>query len=89
MPDKTTGKEIKPKTFSIFLGFFFYVNLCIGNGFLSFPFTFVYSGYLAAVPTLVLLTMVSWASSNYILEVMARAQVCLWEEELWRELCGY
>jgi len=67
--------EKKSKSFNILWGFFFYINLCIGNGFLNFPFTFTYSGFLAAVPTLVLLTFVSWTSSNYVLEVTVRAQV--------------
>ncbi len=74
MPKKKKTEK-SSNDLNIVWGFFFYVNLCIGNGFLNFPFTFTYSGYLAAVPTLLAITVVSWASSNYILEVIARAQV--------------
>lgn len=75
MTIKSKGKNDKGKTVHILMGLFFFVNLCVGNGFLSVPYAFVYSGYLTAVPTLVFITFMSWVSSNYILEVMARAQV--------------
>lgn len=51
------------------------VNLCLGTGFLGIPYSFFYSGYLAAVPTLLIIGFVSWLNSIWILEVMARAQV--------------
>ena len=57
------------------MGFFFMVNLCLGTGFLGIPYSFFYSGYLAAVPTLLIIGFVSWLNSIWILEVMARAQV--------------
>lgn len=65
----------KIKSINIFLGFFFIVNFCLGTGFLGVPYAFFYSGYLAAVPTLLLVTVISWINANYLLEVMARAQV--------------
>ena len=64
-----------PKTVNIFLGYFFMVNFCLGTGFLGVPFSFFYSGYLAAAPTLVLAAFVTWLTSTWLLEVMARAQV--------------
>ena len=65
------------RTVHIFLGFFFVVNFCVGTGFLGVPFSFFYSGYLAAVPTLLLIFFISWLNGNYLLEVMARAQVSI------------
>ena len=65
------------KTVNIFLGYFFMVNFCLGTGFLGVPYSFFYSGYLAAVPTLAVTAFVTWLTSTWLLEVMARAQVCL------------
>lgn len=63
------------RTVNIFLGFFFVVNFCIGTGFLGVPYGFFYSGYLASIPTLIVIATVSWINATYVLEVMARAQV--------------
>lgn len=71
----STGGPKKIKTVNIFLGFFFVVNFCLGTGFLGVPYAFFYSGYLAAIPTLLLVSFISWINANYVLEVMARAQV--------------
>ena len=71
--EKNGGK--KHKTVNIFLGFFFVVNFCLGTGFLGIPYSFFYSGYLAAIPTLLFIALIGWANANYLLEVMARAQV--------------
>ncbi len=67
--------EPKIRTVNIFLGFFFVVNFCLGTGFLGVPYSFFYSGYVAAIPTLLVITVISWTNANYLLEVMARAQV--------------
>ena len=69
------GKKKGPKTINIFVGFFFVVNYCLGTGFLGIPYAFFYSGYLAALPVLLFISVVSWVNANYLLEVMARAQV--------------
>lgn len=71
---KNGGKR-PPKTVNIFMGFFFMVNLCLGVGFLGVPYSFFYAGYLAAIPTLLVVGFVSWVNSVWLLEVMARAQV--------------
>jgi len=63
------------KTIHIFLGFFFIVNFCLGIGALGIPYAFFYTGVLAAIPTLLVVSVVSWINANYLLEVMARAQV--------------
>ena len=63
------------RTISIFLGYFFVLNYCVGTGFLGIPYSFFYSGYLAAIPTLLLIAALTWINSNYLLEIMARAQV--------------
>ena len=61
---------------NIFLGFFFLVNFCVGTGFLGIPYSFFYAGYLAAIPTLLLIAFVTWNAGRWEIEVMARAQVC-------------
>ncbi len=66
---------MKDKSVNIFLGFFFVVNFCLGTGFLGIPFSFFTSGYLATVPTLCVIAIISWINACYLLEVMARAQV--------------
>ena len=63
------------KTVSIFLGFFLVINYCLGSGYLGIPYAFFYSGYLAAIPTIIFIALVNWINTNYLLEVMARAQV--------------
>ena len=65
----------EPKTINIFLGFFFFVNFCLGTGFLGVPYSFYYSGYLAAIPTMLIISIVSWINATYVVECMARAQV--------------
>ena len=65
----------KLKTVNIFTGYFFLLNVCIGTGFLGIPYAFFYSGYVAAIPTLLFIVVLAWVNANYLLEVMARAQV--------------
>ena len=69
-------KKKGPKSVNIFLGFFFMVNFCLGTGFLGVPFSFFYAGYLASIPTLLLIAFVSWNNAEWEVETMARAQVC-------------
>lgn len=66
---------MEQKTISLLQGGILLLNYCLGIGFLSMPYTFFYSGILAAIPTVILLFVVVWINSNYLLEVMARAQV--------------
>ena len=73
----TDCKDEKDRTVHIAVGFFFFINYCIGTGFLSIPYAFAYSGYLAAIPTITFITFATWIGSNYVLEVLARAQVSL------------
>lgn len=68
-------KKKGPKSVNIFLGFFFMVNYCLGTGFLGVPFSFFYAGYLASIPTLLLIVFVSWNNAEWEVETMARAQV--------------
>ena len=65
-----------PKSVNIFLGFFFLVNFCVGTGFLGIPYSFFYAGYLAAIPTFLLIAFASWNAGRWEIEIMARAQVC-------------
>ena len=69
-----SGKE-HPRRVDIFLGFFLVVNYYLGKGYLGIPYAFFYSGFLAAIPTTILIGLMNWVSANYLLEVMARAQV--------------
>lgn len=69
------NKPEGPKTVHIALGFFYVVNFCLGVGFLGIPYSFYYSGYVAAIPTLFIIMMASWINANYLVECMARAQV--------------
>lgn len=71
-------KKKGPKSVNIFLGFFFMVNYCLGTGFLGVPFSFFYAGYLASIPTLLLIVFVSWNNAEWEVETMARAQVNIW-----------
>ena len=67
--------EPRPRTMHIALGYFFILNYCLGTGFLGVPYSFFYSGYLAAIPTLALTGFLTWLTAAWLLEVMARAQV--------------
>ena len=71
------GKKKTPKTVNIFFGFFLVINYCLGTGFLGIPYAFFYGGYLAAIPTVIFISFVSWINGNYLLEVMSRAQVSI------------
>lgn len=79
---KKNGGKKRNKTVNIFLGFFFVVNFCLGTGFLGIPYSFFYSGFIAAVPTLLFIAVIGWANANYLLEVMARAQVKIAPQQL-------
>ena len=74
-PWSRKGEPKGPKTVNIFLGFFFVINYSLGTGFLGIPYSFYYAGYLAAIPTLLLVVFVAWNAVRWELEVMARAQV--------------
>ncbi len=63
-----------PRTVNAFLGFFLFLNLCVGTGFLGVPYAFFYSGYVVAIPTLLLVAFVCWTAANWEIETMARAQ---------------
>ena len=67
----------KIKTISLFMSFFFVINYTLGTGFLGIPYSFFYSGFVIAVPTLFLIMLTTLINGNYILESMARAQVSL------------
>ena len=77
--------ERRPKSVNILLGCFFLINYTLGNGFLTYPYSFYYAGYLAAIPTLLLITFMCTIAAIWEVEVMARAQVgstevglCMW-----------
>ena len=72
-----SGEAKRPRTVNIFQGYFFMVNFCLGTGFLGVPYSFFYGGYIAAVPTLATAAFVTWLTSTWLLEVMARAQVSM------------
>ena len=79
--------ERRPKSVNILLGCFFLINYNLGNGFLTFPYSFYYAGYLAAIPTLLLIAFMCTIAAIWEVEVMARAQVgstevglCMWQD---------
>ena len=70
-----TGHERAPKSVNVLLGCFFLMNYNLGSGFLTYPYLFLYAGYLAAIPTLLLITFLCTIVAIWEIEVMARAQV--------------
>lgn len=64
-----------PKTVSIIIGFFFFINCIVGVGFLGIPSVFQGAGLLTSVLTLVAISLFSWVTVTWLLEVMSRAQV--------------
>ena len=67
--------EAGPKSVNILLGCFFLINYNLGSSYLTYPYSFYYAGYLAAIPTLLLVTFMSTVAATWEVEVMARAQV--------------
>ena len=72
-PKDDRRREIK--SVNIFVGFFFVINFCLGTGFLGVPYAFFNAGYLAAIPTFLLIAFAAWNTGRWEIEVMARAQV--------------
>ena len=66
----------KPKTVHILLGFFFMLNVLLCSGYPGIPFVFYQAGILVAAVTLVLVVFIGWNCAIWMVEVMARAQVC-------------
>jgi amino acid permease len=85
---RSSSEAKEPKTVNIFQGYFFMVNFCLGTGFLGVPFSFFYGGYIAAIPTLATAAFVTWLTSTWLLEVMARAQVSVLDTESIKNLRG-
>ncbi len=85
---RSSSEAKEPKTVNIFQGYFFMVNFCLGTGFLGVPFSFFYGGYIAAVPTLAAAAFMTWLTSTWLLEVMARAQVSVLDTEWIKTLRG-
>jgi len=50
------------------------VNYSFGAD-LAIPYAFLHAGYMVAIPTLLVITFVSWIHASWVLETMARAQV--------------
>ena len=67
--------ERGPKSVNILLGCFFLINYNLGDSYLAYPYAFYHAGYLAAIPTLLLVTFMSTVAATWEVEVMARAQV--------------
>ena len=72
---ESSEDQKNPKTVNIFLGFFFMVNFVLGTGFLGTPYAFYYTGIIAGVASLIVISFVSWNCAIWELETMARAQV--------------
>ena len=74
--DVDNENQTSPKTVNIIIGFFFLINYELGMGFLGIPFAFFHGGILTGVFTLLSAAFVTWITATWVLEVMARAQVC-------------
>ena len=70
--NKTFGQR---ESVNLLFSFFFLVNYSLGTGFLAIPHSFFHAGYLAAIPTMLVVVFVTWIHATWLLEVMARAQV--------------
>ena len=68
-------KTHRVKSYSVFTGYFYFINFIIGTGFLSLPFVFYNAGILASVISLFFISMISCSTAIWIIESMARAQV--------------
>lgn len=64
-----------PRTVNIVFGYFIVINYMIGTGFLGMPYAFYHAGMLSSIVTLSVVTFLSLNTSNWMLEVMSRAQV--------------
>ena len=63
------------KTVNIVVGFSFIVNIILGTGFLGIPYSFFHGGLIAGACTLVVISIMTWLTALWEVEVMARAQV--------------
>ena len=59
----------------IAVGFFLFANYMLVTSFLGLPFAFFHGGVLAGILTLAVVAAASRITANWLLEVMARAQV--------------
>ena len=73
--EKVSQASKAPKTISIVIGFFFFINYIVGVGFLSIPAVFSKAGFLTAVLTLLAISLLAWTTITWLVEAMARAQV--------------
>ena len=71
---KENGTQIR--SVGILSGFFFMINFVVGTGFLSVPYAFYHAGVVSGAVTLIILSFISWNTANWVVETMARAQVC-------------
>ena len=72
---KNKEAAAEPKTVNILVGFFWLLNCQLSTGFLGIPFSFVHAGLLAGLATFITVVFICWMTSNWLLEVLSRAQV--------------
>ena len=65
------------KGMHVIIGFSYMANYLLVTCYLGFPYAFFHGGILASVLTLVVICFASRFTADWVLEVMARAQVGL------------
>ena len=73
--EKMSQASKAPKTISIVIGFFFFINYIVGVGFLGIPAVFSEAGFLTSILTLLAISLLAWTTITWLVEAMARAQV--------------
>ena len=74
-PDPAHPDSAHPQ-YGGFVAYCFSLNYILGVGILSIPWGFVRAGLVLSPLVLLLVTLVSWVTAVFILDVMARAQAC-------------
>jgi amino acid permease len=73
---KFCSRGQKNKRYSIFTGYFYFVNFLIGGtGVLNLPYIFYNAGIVSATLTLFFVSVISCCTAMWIVESEARAQV--------------
>ncbi len=76
-PDSPPVKgETDTPSYGSFVAYCFSLNYILGVGILSIPWGFVRAGLVLSPLVLVLVSIISYVTANWVLEAMARAQAC-------------
>ncbi len=70
------GETAETPSYGSFVAYCFSLNYILGVGILSIPWGFVRAGLMLSPLVLVLVSIISFVTANWVLEAMARAQAC-------------